>query len=153
VRDAYRRLVEQGWTDALRALHPGARIYTFWKYFRNAFARDAGLRIDNLLLACSARWWGLDPTALVVARSLLPPHPAFRPLVVPGRCRAVPGCYHAAVAGEFRHPKVIARVITMQNPTEPHPACPGHSGGDQLPAPQTAARLRRADDRAKAFRS
>ena len=51
VRDAYRRLVEQGWTDALRALHPGERIYTFWKYFRNAFARDAGLRIDHLLLS------------------------------------------------------------------------------------------------------
>ena len=47
-RDAYRRLVEQGWTDALRALHPGERIYTFWKYFRNSFARDAGLRIDHL---------------------------------------------------------------------------------------------------------
>src|SRR5207249_11678774 len=51
IRDAYRRLVEQGWTDALRALHPGERIYTFWKYFRNAFARDAGLRIDHLLLS------------------------------------------------------------------------------------------------------
>jgi exodeoxyribonuclease III len=51
VRDAYRRLVEQGWADALRALHPGERIYTFWKYFRNAFARDAGLRIDHLLLS------------------------------------------------------------------------------------------------------
>jgi exodeoxyribonuclease III len=53
VRDAYRRLVEQGWTDSLRALHPGKRIYTFWKYFRNAFARDAGLRIDHLLLSPS----------------------------------------------------------------------------------------------------
>jgi len=51
VRDAYSRLVDQGWTDALRALHPGERIYTFWKYFRNAFARDAGLRIDHLLLS------------------------------------------------------------------------------------------------------
>jgi exodeoxyribonuclease-3 len=51
VREAYRRLVEQGRTDALRALHPGERIYTFWKYFRNAFARDAGLRIDHLLLS------------------------------------------------------------------------------------------------------
>jgi exodeoxyribonuclease III len=51
VRDAYRRLVEQGWTDALRALHPGEWIYTFWKYYRNAFARDAGLRIDHLLLS------------------------------------------------------------------------------------------------------
>ena len=46
-------LVEQGWSDALRALHPGERIYTFWKYFRNAFARDAGLRIDHLLLSPS----------------------------------------------------------------------------------------------------
>ena len=53
VREAYRRLVAQGWTDALRALHPGERIYTFWKYFRNAFARDAGLRIDHLLLSRS----------------------------------------------------------------------------------------------------
>jgi len=53
VREAYRRLVAQGWTDALRALHPGERIYTFWKYFRNAFARDAGLRIDHLLLSPS----------------------------------------------------------------------------------------------------
>jgi len=51
VRDDYRRLVAQGWTDALRALHPDERIYTFWKYFRNAFARDAGLRIDHLLLS------------------------------------------------------------------------------------------------------
>ncbi len=53
VRDAYRRLVAQGWTDALRALHPDERVYTFWKYFRNAFARDAGLRIDHLLLSPS----------------------------------------------------------------------------------------------------
>jgi exodeoxyribonuclease-3 len=51
VRAAYRDLVAQGWTDALRALHPGERIYTFWKYFRNAFGRDAGLRIDHLLLS------------------------------------------------------------------------------------------------------
>ncbi len=44
VREAYRRLVAQGWTDALRTLYPDERIYTFWDYFRNAFARDAGLR-------------------------------------------------------------------------------------------------------------
>lgn len=51
VREAYRALVAQGWTDALRTLHPEERIYTFWKYFRNAFVRDAGLRIDHLLLS------------------------------------------------------------------------------------------------------
>jgi exodeoxyribonuclease III len=47
------RLAAQGWIDALRALHPGERIYTFWDDVRNAFARDAGLRIDHLLLSPS----------------------------------------------------------------------------------------------------
>jgi exodeoxyribonuclease-3 len=51
VREAFAELVSQGWTDALRELHPGERIYTFWDYFRNAFARNAGLRIDHLLLS------------------------------------------------------------------------------------------------------
>ncbi len=51
VRAAWFRLVDQGWTDALRALHPGETIYTFWDYFRNAFARNAGLRIDHVLLS------------------------------------------------------------------------------------------------------
>jgi exodeoxyribonuclease-3 len=49
-RAQYRRLVDQGWTDAIRHLHPGERIYTFWDYWRNAFARNAGIRIDHLLL-------------------------------------------------------------------------------------------------------
>ncbi len=50
VRKAYADLLKQGWTDALRTLHPNERIYTFWDYFRNAYARNAGLRIDHLLL-------------------------------------------------------------------------------------------------------
>ena len=54
VRAAFHDLTAQGWTDALRSLHPGERIYTFWDYFRNAFARDAGLRIDHLLLSPAA---------------------------------------------------------------------------------------------------
>lgn len=51
VRDAYRKIIEQGWTDAVRKLHPDERIYTFWDYLRNAYGRDAGLRIDHLLVA------------------------------------------------------------------------------------------------------
>jgi len=51
VRAAYARLLKQGWTDALRTMHPDEIIYTFWDYFRNAFARNAGLRIDHLLLS------------------------------------------------------------------------------------------------------
>jgi exodeoxyribonuclease-3 len=51
VRQAYAGLLEQGWTDALRSRHPDERIYTFWKYFRGAFERDAGLRIDHILLS------------------------------------------------------------------------------------------------------
>jgi exodeoxyribonuclease-3 len=50
VREAFVRLTRQGWLDAVRARHPDAQIYTFWDYFRNAFGRDAGLRIDHLLL-------------------------------------------------------------------------------------------------------
>lgn len=50
-REAYRELLAQGWTDALRALNPSVQVYTFWDYFRNAFARNAGIRIDHLLLS------------------------------------------------------------------------------------------------------
>jgi exodeoxyribonuclease-3 len=47
---AYARILKQGWVDALRKFHPKERIYTFWKYWRGAFERDAGLRIDHLLV-------------------------------------------------------------------------------------------------------
>jgi exodeoxyribonuclease-3 len=53
VRDAYRRLLGQGWMDTLRSLYPDARLYTFWKYYREAFARDHGLRIDHVLVSPS----------------------------------------------------------------------------------------------------
>jgi exodeoxyribonuclease-3 len=53
VREAFSQLQEQGWTDAIRKLHPGERIYTFWDYFRNAWGRDAGLRLDHLLFSPS----------------------------------------------------------------------------------------------------
>jgi exodeoxyribonuclease-3 len=49
-REAYARLLAQGWTDSLRESHPDQRIYTFWDYFRQHWPRDAGLRIDHLLL-------------------------------------------------------------------------------------------------------
>lgn len=54
VKAAYARLLEQGWTDSLRELHPDERIYTFWKYWRQSFERDAGLRIDHILLNAKA---------------------------------------------------------------------------------------------------
>jgi len=50
VRDAYHKLLAQGWTDAIRHLQPGETVYTFWKYWRNSFERNAGLRIDHILL-------------------------------------------------------------------------------------------------------
>lgn len=51
VREAFKRLVDQGWTDAIRKLYPGQTIYTFWDYFRNAYSRNAGLRLDHFLLS------------------------------------------------------------------------------------------------------
>jgi exodeoxyribonuclease-3 len=50
-RAAYAALLKQGWTDAIRAQHPDERIYTFWDYLRNRWPRNAGLRIDHLLLS------------------------------------------------------------------------------------------------------
>ena len=51
IRAAFKALVAQGWTDAIRTLFPDEKIYTFWDYFRNAYGRDAGLRIDHFLLS------------------------------------------------------------------------------------------------------
>jgi exodeoxyribonuclease III len=54
-RAALRRVVNQGWTDALRALHPREeRLYTFWDYTAGAWQRDAGFRIDHLLCSPQA---------------------------------------------------------------------------------------------------
>ena len=49
-REAYARLLAQGWTDSLRTLHPDEKVFTFWDYFRKHWDRNAGLRIDHLLL-------------------------------------------------------------------------------------------------------
>jgi len=49
-RALFRRILDQGWIDAIRTLHPDAPMYTFWDYMRNRWQRDAGLRIDHLLL-------------------------------------------------------------------------------------------------------
>jgi exodeoxyribonuclease-3 len=51
VRLAFKNLVDQGWTDAIRKLYPTEVIYTFFDYFRNAYGRNAGLRIDHFLLS------------------------------------------------------------------------------------------------------
>lgn len=51
VRQAFKNLVDQGWTDAIRKLYPDEVIYTFWDYFRDAYNRNAGLRIDHFLLS------------------------------------------------------------------------------------------------------
>jgi exodeoxyribonuclease-3 len=50
-RAAYRRLLDQGWTDAIRQVYPDETVYTFWDYMRNRWQRDAGLRLDHLLLS------------------------------------------------------------------------------------------------------
>ncbi len=49
-KELYQRLLQQGWTDSIRELHPDKKIFTYWDYFRDAFNRDAGIRMDHLLL-------------------------------------------------------------------------------------------------------
>jgi exodeoxyribonuclease-3 len=53
-RALYRKLLAQGWTDAIRHLHPDETVFTFWDYWRNAFQRNAGIRIDHFLLNAQA---------------------------------------------------------------------------------------------------
>jgi len=53
-RAAFRRLSAQGWTDALKMRHPNAKLWTFWDYQMNAWPRDAGFRIDHLMLSPEA---------------------------------------------------------------------------------------------------
>jgi exodeoxyribonuclease III len=50
-RAAYQRLLAQGWTDAVRSLHPKEPMYTFWDYTRKRWERDGGLRLDQILLS------------------------------------------------------------------------------------------------------
>jgi exodeoxyribonuclease-3 len=50
-RERFKQLVEQGWIDAIRSLHPNEPMYTFWDYKRGRWGRDAGLRIDHLLIS------------------------------------------------------------------------------------------------------
>lgn len=54
-RAAWFRLLDQGWTDAIATRHPGEPMYTFWDYFRQHWPRNAGLRIDHLLLNAAAK--------------------------------------------------------------------------------------------------
>jgi exodeoxyribonuclease III len=50
-RAAFKSLVAQGWTDAIRHLHPEQPMFTFWDYKRHRWPRDAGLRLDHLLVS------------------------------------------------------------------------------------------------------
>ncbi len=54
-RAAYKKLVQSGWTDSIRALHPDETIYTFWDYLRRRWERNAGLRIDHLLISADLK--------------------------------------------------------------------------------------------------
>ena len=104
-REAYARLLAQGWTDALRANFPAERVYTFWDYLRNRWPRDAGLRIDHLLLSPALKLVdaGVDremrgndepsdhaPAWAEVALAKPAPRPAPRSCRGAGRAAAVP---------------------------------------------------------------
>jgi exodeoxyribonuclease-3 len=53
-RARFQKLLQQGWRDAIRVLYPDAPVYTYWSYLRNRWPRDAGLRLDHLLLSAQA---------------------------------------------------------------------------------------------------
>ena len=75
-RERFARILGQGWTDAIRSLHPNDPMYTYWSYLRNRWPRDAGLRIDHLLLSKGAAKLlvaaGVDRFAAKKARVTMP---------------------------------------------------------------------------------
>jgi exonuclease III len=52
-RALYQPLLGQGWTDAIKATHPAEPVYTFWDYLRQGWERNAGMRLDHILLSAS----------------------------------------------------------------------------------------------------
>ena len=106
-RACYARLLDQGWTDALRALHPDERIYTFWDYFRQHWQRNSGLRIDHLLLdptlAPRLRAAGVD-TWVRGLEGASDHAPTWIALDAPG-ARKAPARKRAATGGEAKPSK------------------------------------------------
>ena len=88
-RASFRRLLDQGWIDAIRKLHPDAPMFTFWDYMRNRWPRDAGLRLDHLLLSKSGRApiWSM-PASIATSRGRTAPATMRRP----GSCCATRPC-------------------------------------------------------------
>ena len=134
-RAAYQRLVSQGWTDAVRALHPKEPMYTFWDYKRNRWERDAGLRLDHILLS----------PALTER---------LQAVGVDREARAKEGASdHAPVWAKLRDP-TRRRTVPSRNARAPTvPAAPtvsGESKGATRPAGDRAGRSRlQAASRAK----
>ncbi|NUS38876.1 MAG: exodeoxyribonuclease III [Lysobacter sp.] len=128
-RECWRRLLAQGWVDALRALHPDEKVFTFWDYFRQHWERNGGLRIDHLLLNAALaprlrdagvdRWVrGVDgasdhaPTWVVLDAAAAPPArkaatkaPLRRPAknTAPGKHAAKKRAAPAASGGTMHH--------------------------------------------------
>ena len=122
-RAAYQRLLAQGWTDSLRKMHPDERIYTFWDYFRNHWARNAGLRIDHLLLnktlaprlraASVDRWVRGEPHASDHAPTWVELADAVTPAAKSSPARAA-----RAKAPSARAPKTKTKTKTKPKPKQ-----------------------------------
>lgn len=87
-RSAFKRLLRQGWTDAIRALHRDDPKFSYWSYMRHRWPRDAGLRLDFLLLSpqCASRIIAADVDRWVRGESDASDHaPAWTKLGKAGR--------------------------------------------------------------------
>jgi exodeoxyribonuclease-3 len=130
-RAAFRRLLKQGWVDAIRAKHPDGRIYTFWDYMRHRWERDAGLRLDHILLnaelAPRLRDAGVDRA--VRGQSGASDHaPVWADLSDAGakrRARNVrAGSSRAAYKAGRVTPTMLSRVTNSANCCSLHPSVP-----------------------------
>ncbi|ADX46927.1 exodeoxyribonuclease III Xth [Paracidovorax avenae ATCC 19860] len=116
VRDAFRALVDSGWTDALRAVHPGETVYTFWDYLRQRFQRNAGLRIDHLLLnpAAARRLQDAGVDRDVRGRARPSDHAPAWAVLAPEPQKRRPGPFPLIARIADRHGQTGARAATTR---------------------------------------
>src|SRR3984957_8538819 len=121
-RARFARLLDQGWVDAVRTLHPDVPMYTFWDYKRNRWPRDAGLRIDHLLLSRQAASQlvaaGVDraPRGQENASDHAPVWVELRDAAPRARARASPHVEEGAQAGAERKRGRVRTAATKDTP-------------------------------------
>lgn len=121
-RECYRRLLAQGWTDALRARYPDEKIYTFWDYFRQHWQTNSGLRIDHLLLSPDLRMRDAGVDKWVRGEEKASDHAPTWVVIESGGAAGKPAAKKAPAAKKVAAKKVAAKKVATKKATAKTPA-------------------------------